>query len=89
MSLKASKSLANGKVDIHAKLYISTSQYMELLPTISSNSVRLLGCAISFQTEIIDSAISTLLSLINKSNHRGVQITTSSCTLSLMSTIDI
>ena len=52
MSLKASKSKTlvqvNGKVDHDAKLYINANQFRELIPTICSNPVKFLGCAISF-----------------------------------------
>ena len=81
MSLKASKSktlvLTNRKVDRDAKLYINTNQFREFISTICSNPVKYLGCAIFFdftdndKIEIINSAVLTLLSLIDKSKHRG------------------
>ena len=82
MYLKTSESkplvLTNGKVDHDEKLCIGTNQFRELIPTICSNPVKFLGRVISFdltdqdQIEIIISAISTSLSLIDKSKHRGV-----------------
>ena len=81
MSLKASKSktlvLANSTVDHETKLKINTSQYRELIPTTCSNPLKLLECAIALdlthkdQIEKINSAISTLLCLINKSKRHG------------------
>ena len=62
--------LTNGKIDLGAKLRISTTQFKELIPTICSNPVKFLGRAISFdlankdQIEIINSSISTSLTLI-------------------------
>ena len=70
--------LTNRKFDHDAKPYINTNQFRELIPIIYSNLVKFLGHAISFdltdkdQIEIINSASLTLLSLTDKSKHRGV-----------------
>ena len=56
----------------------NTSQFRELIPTVCSNPVKFLDPAISFdltdqdQIEMINSAILTSLSLIDKSKRRGV-----------------
>ena len=70
--------LTNSKVDNDTNFYISTNQFRELIPTVCSNPEKFLGGVKSFdltdkdQIEIINSAISTSLSFIDKSKQRGV-----------------